>query len=102
MHFKMADCFCELNCVEIYMEIAVVEHKFHLYSNHAYVMCVSMCTQSVTEDNFRCSGARLLSFLCGHLPEDLGHKFRTQLLNMYDNITSYVRWRVIVYVNNID
>jgi len=37
----------------------------------------------VSEDNFRYSGARLLSFLCEHLPNENGRKFRSQLLNTY-------------------
>ena len=45
---------------------------------------VNVCLmQSISEDNFRYSGARLLSFLCEHLPEDNGRKFRSQLLNTY-------------------
>jgi len=51
---------------------------------------VKLLLQSVSEDNFHYSGARLLSFLCEHLPEDNGRKFRSQLLKTYDSICSFV------------
>jgi len=49
---------------------------------------LELVLQSVTEENFRYSGARLLSFLCEHLSEDNGRKVRSQLLNTYDSITA--------------